>query len=88
MSAPNVDYLSATLELIESARGEMTKLLIRPFFDEPRMEIEIEECEAEDPALIILNRRQIECLADFLAAWLSHAPATSADGSTAPMKSG
>jgi hypothetical protein len=63
---PDVDYLSAALELTESGRGEMRKLALSPCFDEPRMEISVVE------AAVVLNRRQIECLADFLAGWLEH----------------
>ena len=70
---PDTDYLSATLELNESGNGEMRKLAFTPLFDTPRMEISIVEAVEDDEAVITLNRRQIECLADFLVAWLGRA---------------
>jgi hypothetical protein len=70
---PDTDYLSATLELDESGRGEMRKLALSPCFDEPRMQLSIVEAVEDDEAVIALNRRQIECLADFLVAWLGRA---------------
>ena len=67
------NYLSATLELTESVIPEETKLRLTPQFDEPVMELEIDQGEApdEDRAEVFLNRRQIECLVDFLSAWLA-----------------
>jgi hypothetical protein len=70
---PDTDYLSASLELNESGNGEMRKLALRPLFDAPRMEISIVEAVEDDEGVITLNRRQIECLADFLVAWLGRA---------------
>jgi hypothetical protein len=70
---PDTDYLSATLELNESGNGEMRKLALAPLFDAPRMEISIVEAVEDDEGFITLNRRQIECLADFLVAWLGRA---------------
>ena len=68
---PDTDYLSASLELNESGNGELRKLTLTPLFDAPRMEISIVDAADEDKeAFIALNRRQIECAADFLAAWL------------------
>jgi hypothetical protein len=70
---PDVDYLCVSLDLTESGNGEMRKLALSPCFDKPRMEFSIVEGgEEEDETVLILNRRQIECLADFLAAWLEH----------------
>lgn len=71
MSDPDVDYLSVSLDFTESGNGEVRKLALSPCFDEPRMEFSIVE-PVEDEAPITLNRRQIECLAGFLAAWLEH----------------
>lgn len=65
-----IDYLSAVLRLTESRTGETTELHVAPQFDEPLMDISI----VDDPANetdIVLNRRQIECLTDFLVAWLA-----------------
>ena len=71
---PAVDYLYASLDLNESGNGEMRHFAVRPYFDEPRMEISIREhLDADDRTWIILNRRQIECLTDFLVAWLGRA---------------
>ena len=67
-----INYLSATLELTESAIGETTKLRLTPEFDRPIMVLEIDQDEPEeDHAEVILNRRQIECMVDFLSAWLA-----------------
>ena len=71
VALPDVEYLSATLELVESGAGEVRKLAIVPFFDAPRMEISI--VGGDDEEAIALNRRQIECLSDFLTAWLGRA---------------
>ena len=72
MSDHAINYLSATLELTESVIGETTKLCLTPEFDRPVMTVEIDAEEpGEDPAEVILNRRQIECLVDFLSAWLA-----------------
>ena len=72
MSDHAIEYLSATLELTESRIGETAKLCLTPEFDRPLMEVEIDEGEeGEDLALVVLNRRQIECLVDFLSAWLA-----------------
>lgn len=68
-----IDYLSATLELTESVVGETTKLRLMPEFDAPVMEVIIDQGEGplEDHAEVMLNRRQIECMVDFLSAWLA-----------------
>jgi len=66
---PDVDYLSASLELIESGNGEMRKLAFTPLFDKPRMQISVVD-EPADETCVELNRAQIQCLSDFLAAWL------------------
>jgi hypothetical protein len=72
MSEHRANYLSATLELTESVVPETTKLCLTPLFDEPVMEVEIDEGDpGEDRALVTLNPRQIECLVDFLSAWLA-----------------
>jgi hypothetical protein len=73
MSDDDVNYLSATLELTESVIGETNKLCLTPRFDEPVMELEIDQGEGplEDRAEVTLNRRQIECMVDFLSAWLA-----------------
>jgi hypothetical protein len=74
VSAPEVDYLSAVLRLTESGRGEVREFHVSPHFDAPKIELSIiEGVTAEDEAFVILNRRQIECLADFLTAWLARA---------------
>ena len=58
----------ASLELNESAHGEMAKFVVAPFFDQPRMEVHVNEGHNDDDgAWMILNRRQIECLSDFLS---------------------
>ena len=70
---PDVDYLSASLELNESGNGEMGKLTVSPLFDQPRIQVAVhpaDEAEDADEVFVELNRAQIECLADFLAAWL------------------
>jgi hypothetical protein len=80
MSAPEVDYLSVSLELTESAHGETTVLRVSPIFDRPQIELEIETFEDEegDGPCLTLNRRQIECLCDFLVSWLARTPAAPA----------
>lgn len=72
MSDDGVDYLSASLELHNSGPGEDGKLVVTPLFDHPRVEVHIEDGWKDDDGLwIILNRAQIECLSDFLVAWLA-----------------
>jgi hypothetical protein len=65
----DVAYLSAALELQESGRGEVRKVVVSPLFDNPQIELSIVGIDDEE-ACLLLNRRQIECLADFLTAWL------------------
>ena len=73
MSDHAIKYLSATLELTESVIGETKKLCLTPEFDRPVMEVILDQGEGpfEDRAEVVLNRRQIECLVDFLSAWLA-----------------
>ena len=76
---PDTDYLSASLELNESGNGEMRKLTASPLFDKPRMQIAVidgnkDEDDDEYEVFVELNRAQIQCLTDFLVAWLQHAP--------------
>jgi hypothetical protein len=66
---PDVDYLCARLMLTESGRGETRELLVEPCFDEPRVELSILN-RGDEEANVVVNRSQVECLVDFLAAWL------------------
>ena len=69
---PNVDYLSASLELNESAHGEMAKFVVVPRYGDPQMEFHVNGGQDDDDgAWMILNRRQVECLSDFLLSWLA-----------------
>ena len=79
MSYPDVNYLSVSLELNESGNGEMKKLTASPQFDTPRMQIAViddykDKDDDEYEVFVELNRAQIQCLTDFLVAWLQHAP--------------
>jgi hypothetical protein len=89
---PDVDYLHARLMLTESGRGEVRELLVEPFFDEPRVELSIlDNGDEYEEVCVVVNRSQIECLVDFLTAWLvrdharraTTAPAASTPPSTA-----
>ena len=84
---PDVDYLSARLMLTESGRGETRELVVEPCFDEPRVELSILD-KGDEEASVVVNRSQIECLVDFLTAWLvrDHArrATTAAEASTPP----
>ena len=84
---PDVDYLHARLMLTESGRGEVRELLVEPQFDEPRVELSILD-KGDEEANVVVNRSQIECLVDFLAAWLvrdrARRATTSAEASTPP----
>jgi hypothetical protein len=71
---PDVDYLSVSLSLTESGHGETAKFNVLPLFDQPRMELHVENGhDVDDGTFVILNRRQIECLSDFLRSWLERA---------------
>lgn len=78
---PDVEYLSARLELVESGNGEDRRLEVSPLFDRPRIEIGfLPYIDGDTEAFVSLNRRQIECLSDFLIAWLARAKREDGDG--------
>jgi cob(I)alamin adenosyltransferase len=64
------DYLSATLELTESVVPEEKTLKIMPRFNTELVEINFDDSDESEDTFLVLNRRQIECLVDFLGAWL------------------
>ena len=68
----NCDYLSATLRLTASVTPEATDLVVAPQFSEAVIVFSIEPCldDNEDHPEIFLNRKQVQCLSDFLRAWL------------------
>ena len=71
------------LELTESVTPEEKKLRVDPLFDQPAIQITLNE---DGDPFIQLNPRQIECLVDFLNAWLKRLPARGMP--TEPTKSG
>ena len=85
MSEREVPYLSAVLELTESVVPEVKKLHVTPLFDQATIEISLDE---EGEEFIQLNRRQIECLVDFLSGWLSRLNPSAPTGTEANIDPG
>lgn len=85
--APSVDsvygscagYLSCALTLHDSGPGETGELRFSPSFDDPVVEITVDGGreddsaygEANDARWVILNRKQVECLNEFITDWLA-----------------